>query len=645
MMPEDNVGLLSTEEEDRREPKIHASDRSNDDDPFKAEHTSFGVLPKMILWTSLGFVTAILHHFLYQHLNGQPVSEPRLIGNIPNFQQIINATGNVMALIVHASFKTAVCLLFVQQFWFQIRRRSFSARSIDAVIDMQYNPLSVPALKMVPSTILLFIIALIIISLPAISVVAPGALTVVQGNFNQKQDCNVATIQYPKAATLLGLDDNVAGNASLLASLPLIQKLAVKVLLLGSYIPPPTPCGTCEYNITYSAPAIQCSSITSSFNRRQSPPDIASPQPKLCFNPHSELYSQLYSKPHSKAQFSSIPNLTAEPTSSSIKLTPNPTSSSIPKLDENPDSSSVPGGTQNDTSRSIPESTQNIRSSNSAPLKYLLWNATYSFNPTFDLQIAWQSGGFTTSTSNLTGPSGTIQCTAHNATYYGYVTHSTSLATMEVTNTVIHNPLEFPGDFSDEIFGEEMLSMIAIADALGTQLQGVVWLHAAGDIVPGSNMVAYGIGTTVFTTVFNGSWNWKMDPQLAIPSLMQNISLSMLADNIGALPEYPTTTTTEQECFVSTLIFHYDPIRLAGIYISAAIITLFCLFLGFWTIQQNGMDESINFVRWMDAIIHHDILDKVKAGELTQDTALQVRRSDGRLAVPSFSEDQTRYSP
>ena len=492
-----------------------------------------------------------------------------------------------MALIVHTSFQAAICLFFVQQFWFQIRRRSFSAKQINAIVDMRSNPLSLAALKILSSAFLLFVIALIIFSLTVISVVVPGSLTVVQGNFNQRQDCDVPTMQYPYAPTLLSMDNSSTSVAG--TSLPPIQKLAAKVMLLGSYLPPPTPCGTCQYNITFDAPAIQCN-ITSAFGRRSL----------------TTLRQVTTSSEAVNTTLSSSENV-------------NTTSSGGVNASFS-DSTSVSVAVDVSVSPTLDPTA--LPTPDAIPIKYVVWNATYGFNTTMNLQVAWDMGNFISSTSNLTGPSGVIQCTAYNATYHGSVAHDTAVSTMEVNDVVINNQLVYPGDGSDE-----MWSMIAIADALATQLQGSVWLHPAGDVAPGSSIIGYGLGTT---TGGAESWNWMMNPQLAIPSIMQNISLSMLSGNVGALSNSSTLTTTPQECFVSTLIFQYDSIRLAGTYASTALVTLLCVYLGSWSVKRNKTEESINFSRWMDAVGHQEIVDKIKNKDLNQDTPLWLRR-DGRL--------------
>ena len=515
-----------------------------------------GVRSNMILWTCLGLATAVSQHVLYEYLNNRPVHNIHLpfANKTISFQQIVNAAGNTMALIVHTSFQAAICLFFVQHFWLQIRRRSFSVKQINAIVNMQKNPVSFSALRTFPSAVQLFVLALIIFSLSIISIIVPGSLTVVQGNFNEQQDCDVATVQYPYAPTLLSMDNSSTSVAG--TSLPPIQKLAAKVMLLGSYLPPPTPCGTCKYDTTFNAPAIECNT-TSSLDQRS-----------LITLRQLAITSEDTSTTLSDASSSNVVQFEA---------------TLPPILDPN--------------SQPAPDP---------VPPQYVVWNATYAFNTTMNLQVAWDMGDFISSNSSLTGPSGFTQCTAYNATYDVSVTQNTSESTVVVNNVVTHNQLVYPGDSS-----KELLSMIAIVDALASQLQGSVWLHPAGDVAPGGSIIGYGIGATSGGSNTAKTWNWTMGPTSAIPSIMQNISLSLLAGNVGALSNSSTLTTVPHESFVSTLIFQYDSIRLAGTYSSTALVTVLCVLLGFWAVKRNGSDESFDFSRWAEAVAHQDIVDKM----------------------------------
>lgn len=121
----------------------------------------------MTLWTCLGLAMAISHHFLYRSLRGRAVKEQLSFGktNYPCRRE------HAMA---HTNFQVAISLSFIQQFWSQTRRKSFSAKQINATINMRNNSLSFSALKIFPSTVQLFAVALIIFSLSVLSVVIPG---------------------------------------------------------------------------------------------------------------------------------------------------------------------------------------------------------------------------------------------------------------------------------------------------------------------------------------------------------------------------------------------------------------------------------------------------------------------------------------
>lgn len=47
---------------------------------------------------------------------------------------------------------------------------------------------------------------------------------------------------------------------------PNLYRMVLQNLVSGSYIPPPNFCGTCSYNVTFNAPAMDCTDITSQFD-------------------------------------------------------------------------------------------------------------------------------------------------------------------------------------------------------------------------------------------------------------------------------------------------------------------------------------------------------------------------------------------
>jgi hypothetical protein len=531
------------------------------DRPFRTEPTSCGVRRLMVLWTCLGLAVAASHHFIGLYLNGRPVQERLPFGNkVFTYQQIVNAAGNVMALIVNTSFKAAIGIFFVQQFWFQIRGRSFSAKQINSIITLQTSPLSPTALRVFPSAVLLFAIALITFSLSIIPVIAPGSLTVAQTYFTQRSLCEVPQIQLQFPIVLsnyvgIGPDVNLANS-----SLPAIRNLAGVVLLLKSYLPPTTPCGQCKYDVTINSPAITC----------QNTPNVGP------MTQHSGR--------------------------------------GISTTDESP----------NDGYAITPILTDNF-----------LWNATYSLNSAgLVLLASWRSGSFK---NDSFGEIKAALCTAHNATYYANVAHGISTATMNVTSVNLHNTLSLPNNSVDSSFNES-LSMLAMVDALAFQIQGALSFDSSGNPVSQTSMASYTLGTIVN----DGYWNWVTDPQIAIPLMMQNFTLSMLSRNLGNDPHQSTVGNIRQECWLSPLTFQYDQLRLTGTYIAGAFVTIVCVVAGFWIVNKNAVEESFELSRWIDALVHQEMLVQDKEIlQLKPHTQLRLRKEDNRLVMVADKKSLT----
>jgi hypothetical protein len=172
---------------------------------------------------------------------------------------------------------------------------------------------------------------------------------------------------------------------------------------------------------------------------------------------------------------------------------------------------------------------------------------------------------------------------------------------MDVTHIEYHEPVLFPGDGSWEARG-----MVAIVDALAVNLRGIVAATNA-TLEAQDNLIAYSI-----IQLNSNVWGWSIDPTVAIPWLMQNVSLSMLAGNVGTDPRNPSVTTSNRACYQSALVFHYDPVGLLVTYGSGALVVLVCAIAGFWSVSKNGVDESLSFSRWVDALVHQDMLDGIR---------------------------------
>ena len=470
----------------------------------------------------LGIVTAIAHHIFYWRLNQTSVTSMtfrhQTVG-LEKSQQLTSALGNALAIIVKSSFASAIGVAFAQAFWYRMRKQAFSVEKINSIIASKGSPLALASWAAWRYAFWLPFIALLGFSMVILSVVAPGALSVVQSNFTVPHPCTVYTVQLGKTDIAgLGPDVNFA--------LPAMTSLALKVLMVGSYLPPPSPCGVCRYQVKFEAPAFNCIDITTSY-------DFAT------------------------------------------TFAPNPAG-------------------------------------------LLFWNTSYAFMPTgLDLRAAWKSDW---RLGETLGSYHAIQCVASNVTYRVNVTHSATESTFQVLDRTFHNPLTMQKTW-------DVLPFNAVMDSVATLLKGtVLYSNRSWQLQPGSSLVGYGFGR-----YYNGLWHWNVDPTEAVPQLMENVSLSLLSGSISVLGgSMNTLLPVKETCYRSALVYRYDSVRLLLPYASGLVITLLCVVIGFRVVKRNGVEESLDFKRIVDAILNYDMVELVKGMEHMPLDA-NIRVSDGQF--------------
>lgn len=136
------------------------------------------------------------------------------------------------------------------------------------------------------------------------------------------------------------------------------------------------------------------------------------------------------------------------------------------------------------------------------------------------------------------------------------------------------------------------------------------------------------------------SWSPASDLGTEIMTFMQNISISLLADQLsdeGDSPTAPFNTT----CFYPTSTFDYHPTQLFAVYGVTLGITALCILTGVRSVRLNGVEESFSFSRIVGAVLNNSLFDG--RFELTKSSKLTADGSpDGqlRLVHTDYGSDQ-----
>lgn len=464
----------------------------------------------------IGIIIAILHHIYYTYLDNKTVAEGR--GNILREQGIANAIGNALAYLVNTLFGAAISIAFVQQFWLRLRSHTdgMSIHQIDIMSECKSNLATVSALRAWYTAFGLFVISGLATSMALISVFIPGSLRVASVNFHQQNGCTVNTVSLP----------NESAVGAFVADW--YQR---RVILAGSYISPTTNCGNraCRYQVSYSAPAFNCSNITSSYD--------------------------------------------------------------FTAFRESPLNNSV---------------------------LFYLYNGTIQNNGTV-AQVA----SFNTSTGQLEA----IECTAFSATYHATITHSNvTQPTVDVDSMKLIDPV--PNNVV-ALNSSNATGIMRLSNTAVNLLNGTIYANkntASIGSMQGSDEPPTPILNSPLLFFNHTAVRWTMDMMDAIPSIMQNISLSLLSNEVQTASalgvQYFSPVNTQ--CSFNADFYHYQRSRLLVTYGAAALIAAACIAAGVWAVWRNGWrGETMDFSRMVDALVNARMFEAGEQASLTRETRLR----------------------
>lgn len=134
----------------------------------------------------------------------------------------------------------------------------------------------------------------------------------------------------------------------------------------------------------------------------------------------------------------------------------------------------------------------------------------------------------------------------------------------------------------------------------------------------------------------DGNITWKDNMSLALETFAQNVTLSLLSGQIFNFnPDDPDVLeNVTRTCAYSFAAYEYTPYRLFLTYGIAIFVAVLCAVWGSIAIGQNGVAETMDFSRMLQAILNEKLL-SVK-NMLDRDTRLKADNTiEGRL-VPSL---------
>ncbi len=237
-----------------------------------------------------------------------------------------------------------------------------------------------------------------------------------------------------------------------------------------------------------------------------------------------------------------------------------------------------------------------------------VWNTVYH------LGVAGSSLSFTTASRDLKLASDgetiipdddeqTVQCVFYNVTY-DVLVNSTDSEFGDFESVVLNKTLNAPlivGSTTGLVNGE--LNFDALADTFGRTLNGTAAYDPnIFDFTPDSPIIVY----SPFGEAAAGiPWSLaEADMTIAIPALMDAVSLSLLSDILNTDPDSKPLSKTRGPCSVQVLAFEYDRTRLLVTYGVGILCTAVCIAVGCYAIRRNGFEESMDFSRILKSVVH-----------------------------------------
>ncbi|KAJ6597390.1 hypothetical protein B0H10DRAFT_2325807 [Mycena sp. CBHHK59/15] len=223
----------------------------------------FGPRVQMVALFLGGIGLAVGNHFYYRYLSGKPEGSRSFYGH--NISQTVSgAIGNAFAVIVRSSFAAVIGIALIQRFWRILGIKQRRVSEVDTIFAASQGqlPSSLCSWFIAPR---LAVIASAAMLMALVSVIAPGALTVSLEGFHQA--CNVSTSKIENA-NLASYYVYTNDESTTHLHNPQIPALSVanRVITTGSYLPPPSPCGVCSYEVSFVGASMECSNVTEGFN-------------------------------------------------------------------------------------------------------------------------------------------------------------------------------------------------------------------------------------------------------------------------------------------------------------------------------------------------------------------------------------------
>ncbi|KLO14345.1 hypothetical protein SCHPADRAFT_927945 [Schizopora paradoxa] len=207
-----------------------------------------------------------------------------------------------------------------------------------------------------------------------------------------------------------------------------------------------------------------------------------------------------------------------------------------------------------------------------------------------------------------------ISCTSVSRAYSVLISASQSSSTIEVINSEIMASLPMDTSPDASAAGLSDFPQVYLSTTVNTLL-GSLYFFANGTIGGEMEFVALFAMLNTLSSEFvrdykpqNVSWPNMTE---TVEKYAENVTLSILSGQIYALENLNGSELLEDFTTICDYTFtgyEYSPVRLFTTYGSAILLTIVCVIGGLRAIKKNGVDESMDFSRFLRAALNERML-------------------------------------
>lgn len=221
----------------------------------------------MVGFLLVGIIIMVAHDRFYSYLSGKPfLFGESVVGLV--LQEFYSAVGNVIALLGRFALSLAIGNAFIQLFWLNLRRSKHSVAEIDSAMGVKDSPFGFGSILSWRYMFWMSVLPALAVGNAQIIVFASGA---VQVDFAPVDDiCTMNTVDLTNSDIGVLTSNSTATTFSYLSPAAQTRGFVAQVIMSGENFAPlilnDKDIASIIYDVTFHAPALNCTNVTSTFD-------------------------------------------------------------------------------------------------------------------------------------------------------------------------------------------------------------------------------------------------------------------------------------------------------------------------------------------------------------------------------------------